>query len=106
MNGWIQNVAGALVRAWTWIYTLPLDTATRRDRRQEIESDLWEFRTERSQSNAIGAALHTLIRLAIGAPDDVLWTCEQLPDHFHPPRLATVLRVLPIVIAASTLVVS
>ena len=106
MSGWILNAAGILVRAWTWIYTLPLDSATRCDRRHEIDSELWEFRTERIQSNPIGAAVHTLIRLAIGVPDDVLWTCEQLPDHFNRPRLSTVLRVLPIVVATSTLVVS
>jgi len=106
MNGWILNAAGVLVRAWTWIYTLPLDTATRCDRRQEIESDLWECRTECIQSNPIGSAVHTLVRLAIGAPDDVLWTCEQLPDHFNGPRLSTVLRVVPIAIATSTLAVS
>jgi hypothetical protein len=106
MNACLLNGAAVLVRTWTWIYTLPLDTATRRDRRHEIESDLWEFRTERWQSTPICAAIHTLLRLALGAPDDVLWTCEQLPDHFNRPRVSTVLRVVPIAIAASTLVVS
>jgi hypothetical protein len=39
-------------------------------------------------------------------PDDLLWTCEQLPNRLGRPRLPSALRCLVVVVAASSFVVS
>jgi hypothetical protein len=42
MTRWPATAACAAVRAWTWLYTLPLDAAAQRARGDEIDSDLWD----------------------------------------------------------------
>lgn len=107
MSGCLVVAAAAVVRAWTWLYTLPLDTAARHERRREIESDLWEFLSDRSRpGRAASRAVHVLLRAALGVPDDLLWTCEQWPDRPCQPRFSTAVRFLVPAILASGLVVS
>ena len=67
-------LAAALVRAWTFLYTCPLDSEVRDARRAEIASDLWEFQHDDANSGDISSALHVLTRLVFGIPDDVTWS--------------------------------
>ena len=106
MNGWWTAAAAAIVRLWTWLYTLPLDVTARHDRRREIESDLWEFRTDREREAPLASAAHLIVRAALGVPDDLFWACEQLSVDFDLPRVSTVVRFSTLVIAAATVVVS
>ena len=107
MNGWLLTLGVAVVRGWTRLYTLPLDPAAQDARRAEIESDLWEFQHDRSRHESSGhGAAHLLIRALLGMPDDLFWTCEQLPAHPCARRLWVAVRIAVVGVAASTLVVS
>jgi hypothetical protein len=68
-------LAVAIVRAWTFVYTVGLPTDDRERRRAEIESDLWE----NANDPAGGAALagRIISRLILGLVDDVRWRVEQ-----------------------------
>ncbi|MGE5245861.1 MAG: hypothetical protein ACM3SQ_16690 [Betaproteobacteria bacterium] len=103
MSGY--SIAAGLVRAWTWLYTLPLDVAARDGRRAEIASDLWEFRNDPCGGGR-WRGVHVLARAALGVPDDLLWIGEQLPAHVYRPRRSAVVTSLVAVLAASGLVVS
>ena len=106
MSSWLVIAATAIVRRWTRLYTLPLNAATQRARRREIESDLWEFRHDRSRHETSEyMAFHLLVRAGLGASDDLLWICEQLPNHLYLPHLSTILRFAAVVLATSSLVV-
>jgi hypothetical protein len=100
-------LTAAAVRGWTWLYTLPLDAAAQHARRAEIASDLWEFQHDptRDDSN-VRSALQLFIRAMLGVPDDLLWCCEQLPDHPRTIRPFAVIKVVVLITAASGLVVS
>ena len=102
MRRWPSTIVAAAVRGWTWLYTLPLDTAIKCARRAEINSDLWESRHD---ARAAGA-LHLLIRAAIGVPDDLLWCGEQLPDHSRTVRPLAAFKCGIVIMAASGLVAS
>jgi hypothetical protein len=69
-----------IVRWWTWIYTARMPAAARDARRDEIDSDLWEMHEDarRRGASPTRIAIHMLLRLALGAPDDLLWRAEQL----------------------------
>ena len=106
MNRWLLLAACAAVRAWTWLYTLPLDSTAKR-RRDEIDSDLWEYRNDRSRHHTGAAnAVHLLTGAVLAIPDDLLWACEQMPNHLRLPRVSAILRFAIAAVAASTLVVS
>lgn len=62
------RAAIATVRAWTRVYTWRLPRALRESRRAEIESDLWESSHDTQKS-----AMHIVVRLLLGMPDDVQW---------------------------------
>jgi uncharacterized protein (TIGR03435 family) len=64
------------VRVWTWLYTWRMPPASREMRRAEIESDLWESQSDATGGDGLGAALHILLRLLIGIPDDLGWRLE------------------------------
>jgi hypothetical protein len=78
------RLALALVRGWTRCYTLGMAPAARDGRRDEIESDLWEFHEDarRRRFSPGGIAVLMLMRLVLGAPDDLLWRMENLVFHF------------------------
>lgn len=63
----MQSFAIALVRAWTRIYTLGMDSRARDARLAEIESDLWESVQRGDQ------VLEILARLVFGLLDDLVW---------------------------------
>jgi hypothetical protein len=100
----IFEAVGALVRAWTWCYTLPLDPLDRHRRRTEIASDLWEFRADRlDRGRWLDAAAHVLARALLGVPDDVRWVCEQASGVVARPAIV---RAVVVVFAATTVVLS
>ena len=71
------ELAIALVRAWTWLYTCRLDPNVRDSRRLEIESDLWESQADGPRDYASRRiAAQMLVRLLVGIPDDLLWRLE------------------------------
>jgi uncharacterized protein (TIGR03435 family) len=65
------------VRGWTWLYTWHMSSLCRETRRAEIESDLWEFQCDAAEDHRLRSALHILVRLLIGIPDDLGWRVEQ-----------------------------
>jgi hypothetical protein len=107
MSRWILALAAGAVRGWTWVYTLPLDSGTQYARRAEIASDLWEFQHDPTRGDGgVDSALHLLLRAALGVPDDLLWCCEQLPEHPRTIRPFAAVRFVVLITAASGLVVS
>ncbi len=97
----------AAIRAWTWLYTLPLDWTARTARRDEIASDLWESQNDPQQHDSdIRIALQILGRAVLGAPDDLRWTCEQLHEHARRPSAMAALRLALVAVFASGFVVS
>jgi hypothetical protein len=107
MNGWLVSAACAGVRAWTAIYTLPLEQAARRARRAEIDSGLWEFVHDDSQpADGFATAVHILVGALLAVPDDVLWICDHFPRHVRRPDLSLVLRCAIVLVAASSLALS
>jgi len=77
MNPLLIDLAINCVRAWTWLYTWRMPTAPREMRRAEIASDLWESQRDATAGDGLGGALHILLRLLIGIPDDLGWRVEQ-----------------------------
>jgi Protein of unknown function (DUF3738) len=71
-----MRIAISCVRGWTWLYTWHMAAAFRETRRAEIESDLWECGREADAMHGVGSALHMLLRLLLGMPDDVGWRVE------------------------------
>ena len=107
MSGWLMVGSETVVRAWTWLYTLPLDPAVRTSRRLEVASDVWEFRHDRSRHDpAAPLAVHVLVRAILGVPHDLLWSCEQYPVHGRTPSRAAVVRCVFVIVAAWTLAAS
>jgi hypothetical protein len=101
----LHALAARVVRAWTWLYTLPAETFARDRRRREIESDVWESLRDRSPDGA-SSAVQLLARAALGVPDDLLWTCEQLNGRVRVARPSIALRIAIAGAAASSLAVS
>ena len=81
-----MNVATAVVRAWTAIYTAGLAPGVRDARRREIASDLWE--STHGDGPRPGAA-GLLMRLLLGVPDDLIWRRGQ-PRRHRPVRIVLV----------------
>ena len=69
----------ALVRRWVALYTLGLPPEVRRDRRDEIDDDLWCQAQEAADSARPHRSLagEILARLIFGIPADVSWRIEQ-----------------------------
>jgi uncharacterized protein (TIGR03435 family) len=76
MNALALRLAAGCVRAWTRLYTWRMPPVFRDIRRAEIESDLWEFQSDAADDATLDSALHVLLRLVIGIPDDVGWRLE------------------------------
>jgi hypothetical protein len=74
VTGRLLQVAKALVRCWTAVYTWRMPPELRDARRAEIDSDLWECQQE-GPSNA-SLPLQIVARLVLGMPDDLGWRSE------------------------------
>lgn len=70
----MRGFASALTRSWASLYTAGLPAGLRAPRRDEIESDLWE-QAQSSETPCV-AAIHMLLRLALGIPSDLVWRFE------------------------------
>ena len=70
------QLAIAVVRAWTSLYTWRMSATLREERRAEIESDVWEFQHDRRISGSLEVAAQMLLRLLLGMPDDLGWRLE------------------------------
>jgi hypothetical protein len=72
--------AESLVRRWADFYTLGLDTERRRDRQEEISSDLWEHRNYATAEGEkpISTSLSILGRWVAGVPADLSWRASYL----------------------------
>ena len=81
--------AASLARLWTRVYTAGLDPALRDQRREEIDSDLWESLRDADARTQI------LPRLMAGAVDDVLWRVT----HVSVATWASSLRLVAIAVA-------
>jgi uncharacterized protein (TIGR03435 family) len=73
-----MKLAKACVRTWTWLYTHGLTEDARIARRNEIESDMWEFEADLAARHPLVCSLHLLVRCVLGVPDDLGWRLEQV----------------------------
>jgi uncharacterized protein (TIGR03435 family) len=76
MTALLTLSAASLVRNWTRLYTSRLPASVRERRRAEVESDLWESQ-QNENARTPASALHVVVRLLIGIPDDLGWWIEQ-----------------------------
>ena len=69
------DAAAALTLWWVRLYTAGLAPASRHRRLEQVQSDLWEHKTDRLSEGADTAVigLETLGRAARGVPADLLW---------------------------------
>jgi len=72
------QLAVAVVRSWTRVYTRGLPPAHADVRRAEIESDLWELQLDAERGRVWAPSVQVLGRLVLGAADDVSWRLEQV----------------------------
>jgi uncharacterized protein (TIGR03435 family) len=75
--GTCMRFAKACVIVWTWLYTHGLSHEDRTRRRREIESDLWEYEADHREKPPAVYAVHLLLRLVLGIPDDIAWRVKQ-----------------------------
>ena len=79
------------VRGWTWLYTWRMPRRLVRLGAREIDSDLWEFQCDAPGDQGLGSALHVVLRLVLGMPDDLGWRIEQAASPPRPPRASIAL---------------
>ncbi len=74
----LLDLSIGVTRTWTATYTRGLPHDTRVERREEIDSDLWDHKRladfEREPAN--GTAMQILARAVLGMPADLLWRIE------------------------------
>ena len=95
-----MGFAIAVVRGWTRLYTWRLPAAAREGRRAEIESDLWEFQQDSDSHRRLNPAVHTLIRLLLGIPDDLRWRTSHACSRGRTLRIAAALGAAVLLLAA------
>jgi hypothetical protein len=98
MSAPLSSIAAALVRTWTWIYTHHTPAFVRDGRRQEIESDLWEYRRDHRGEPDARIAAHILLRLVLGVADDLQWHIEHRAALHHPGRVVTAVAIVAVLI--------
>lgn len=74
----LLDLSIGITRSWASTYTRGLPHHLRAERREEIDSDLWDHKRladlEREPAN--GTAVQILARAALGIPADLLWRIE------------------------------
>jgi hypothetical protein len=98
MTALVVATAVALVRAWTDAYTRQLPAQIGDARRQEIESDLWEFLRDRASAGSFGTAAHIAARLVLGVPDDLQFRFEHREMVRHPARTSAAIAATALVL--------
>lgn len=71
----VLNVMAA-ARAWVRLYTLGLPATAKSERREEIDSDIFEHRREADRTGA-RFPLELLLRVVLGVPADLSWRAER-----------------------------
>jgi len=73
-----ETLAGAVVRAWTFVYTIGADASIRVARRDEIASDLWEHARGGAKEGVGPRAIagQMLARCFLGIGADVSWRVQ------------------------------
>ena len=96
-------VATGVVRTWTRIYTAALSRPVKSARRAEIESDIWEFQRDLQGDPGLFDALHLVVRLLMGVPDDLYWRLEQAPVLGRTSRRLVTITALALLLSAAWL---
>jgi hypothetical protein len=75
---WSLDLAIGITRGWTATYTRGLPHDLRAERREEIDSDLWEHQrlADLQRAPMTGTATEVLFRLILGMPEDITWRLE------------------------------
>ena len=75
---WPLDISIATTRAWTASYTRGLPADLRAERREEIDSDLWEqHRLAALRGDpALGIAIEVLARMLLGIISDITWRAQ------------------------------
>jgi hypothetical protein len=94
----LEWLASTAVRTWTRVYTCGMPALSRDVRRDEIESDLWEWQHDPDRGTGPGAAANMFLRLVLGMPDDLFWRETHAP-HGKSAALRTVATVLLVLMA-------
>ena len=94
MKSRLLRVAATIVRIWTRAYTWRLPPALRESRRAEIESDLWESQRDPDRNRGLSPALHVIIRLLLGVPDDFQWRMSHASIGSRPIAIALAATVV------------
>jgi hypothetical protein len=94
------ELAIALVRLWTRVYTARMSPRLGAARRAEIESDLWEFQQDRVGRGSLPPIVHVLVRLVRGIPDDLCWRAAHASVAVRPVRTTVVLTGVVLLLAA------
>ena len=73
------ELAAALVRGWVDLYTRGLPVDARRNRRDEIDDDMWCQAEDAAASGRTPGSFagEMLMRLVLGVPADVSWRADQ-----------------------------
>jgi TonB family protein len=95
----ILRAAIAVVRLWTHIYTYRLPCALREARRAEVASDIWHSVHDPDRGSPSRLALHVILRLLLGVPDDLGWRLEQSNAPTSPQARAALAGVAVGVVA-------
>ena len=76
---WPVRLAVALARGWARVYTVGIPGQTAQDRRDEIDSDLWESLRDAAAGNraATAAAVQVVLRTVCGLADDIAWRLDE-----------------------------
>lgn len=74
----LVRISAGLARSWVAVYTRGLPAPVRRERRDEITSDLWEQQRAAEEKGAGRAsiAVYVLLRIVLGIPSDIAWRIE------------------------------
>jgi hypothetical protein len=96
MSAPLPSAAATVVRAWTWLYTSRLPAFVRDGRRQEIDSDLWEFRRDRRGDADARVAAQIIVRLLLGIGDDLMWRIEHR-EFWSPLRFRSLVAAVTVV---------
>ncbi len=78
------DVSRMVVRAWVWVYTLPVPRDVRERRREELAEHLATERGDRSAGEVqpgrtespMGRGVRTILRLIKGAWSDLAWAIQ------------------------------
>jgi hypothetical protein len=99
MRSPLLAAAIGVARGWTRFYTWQMEPALRASRRAEIESDLWAFEHDHGSFSRLNPAVHVVIRVLGGMPDDLCWRVEHVDFEDGALRRRMVLTAAAVLVA-------